>query len=560
MKPTFDLSGPACLALTGLAIIAIVVLVVLRIEPPYHVVEPFLQRMSDPALYTHYDQLDRSVIAKSSLAMTLLSWIGLDLTAVWPWLITYVLTVMIGAWAVWRIARDILGLDTLAAVLFLSVLLYLDGRLFQNSHSSWTPLHNGSLTAPAVTLSLLALYFLMRRKYLVGAIVVALVNFLSFKVGWLPTGVLLVMLAIDGPRRATAVLAAVLPLLPPVAQVLAFPGVETPPSDTAEVFDAILAQHRSEDDPFTLRWVEMATIAIGAAISLRFARQTDRGLALLVGTVLVLSAACFVVFGLYFTHVSSVLPVPEIVWLSPRRALESLQILIVVCMAGMALRTEGLAAVERVTWLVWLSVFMASPNSLPGKLVASGPTLLLAILVGLRLLAPVLYRRLDHWSPPVAALLVGALLIINTIGLRFLDPPKVHRVLGAVPANIPVAMAEALRVRPDEGRYLILTRRQGALAPDRKMNFIVRKSALLYDPYYLATSEDLAEERRRSVLVETLLDNIRAGSTPQRSTACALLAYGTIVVIDEREAAALAGWALTPLSPGWVEVRPACAS
>ncbi len=560
---TAAVSSPSLLAIVYTASIAaaLLILAFARFNDVAGVIKPFLQRAADGSLYSLDLGIANSIVPKSSPIFTVLSALRLDLTHPAFLVGAYLACSVLAGVAVWRIVSRVFGVeDPWLQPFLLLAAAFAEQKLFPWHKADWLSAYNFSFTAVATALRFWFLYFALTGRHAAMCATLIPINFLTFKVGWLPT--LVAAAAMIAARVSSkAAWAALAVSLAPVAYVQLFQPVSVAPEDARALFDAIGAAFGKEDNPFQAPVIGVALFLLGCAALWTGDIGAPRPAAKpFVRPAILISLATLVGGGFYLTIGYKVFAVPAIAWLSPMRALELASFLIYLSVAVKVLTTEKLGDPEKA--LIFLALVLYRTNG-------GGLTVIALAALALILIAALIYAA-RRYSARAARLLAApffdlrllAILMLPLIvfqGVRMAEGWNrwtYRPALGFVSRNAPLGMLAAIRERPQDARYLFLAREGQAWVGKPEWNAAVRKSSLSGDAYYLTRASDIERQGQLDGFVSGVtgaLDRGRDLSAGQRAKA---KEFGVAAVVPASLRDRFPGWTEASQADGWLELKP----
>ncbi|HEY9215755.1 MAG TPA: hypothetical protein VIQ29_23225, partial [Ancylobacter sp.] len=374
-----------------------------------------------------------------------------------------------------------------------------------------------SFSLVASALRIWFLYFLLTGRLVWMCLTLVPINFLAFKVGWLPTLVAAIVL-LRHSRSPAAWGLLIASLIAPVS--LAFSALAAVgPDDARQMIELFLSIYGTEDNPFGGHIVSFLLYPAGAVfLWWRAPIDFDGQATFRIRALLLMSGLVYVFGGLYLSGLYRYLPVPGLVLLSPARALELSGLLIYFVLLAWIVRTDLLWMPERVL-LFLAALILRVPSELKWVVIPAGLVVLCLILRAAGLLLRRRYDRLPDFGgaagftlavglfSPIPAVIFG----LNVSGKRatlLMDP-----VIGIYSSSIPAGVVADLRIlaedRPD--RIIVFTEEYRGKLQASPLNHFAKKSDLGGNPYYLSTMADINVLKDRSDLKARIISSLNAG-------------------------------------------------
>lgn len=541
--------------------VAFLIAILDRLHYVHDSIRPFLQRAADPTLYNLSYGIPRSVVPNASPVFDWLTALRIDLVTPWFTVPVYLAVTALAGWLTWRLLRDVVKIDNpLERLVLVFALGFAESKFVEFSMAGWINHHNFTFTLVAATIRIGFLQALLTGKFRMAAMLLIVINLLTFKVGWPLLGFLGLVLLIERVKDPATWLAVLASMVSPLLAALQT-RVALPPGEALAVFAALRGQHAAEDNPFGAMVITiplfLAAMAAGYGLAGRLLTPV---IAQRVRVILLASVGIFLVGGTYLQTGGLGAPIIAAVLLSPARAGETAALLVYLLLLVWVVRQPALLHAEKMVLVAALIVLKVQPG---GKLMIAAFALAGLVAVG------VLIRRrvglaerimlsgnrmpLGLWLVAPCLGVAGMLLVSSPGGIHVRYDPQ----LGLYDAKTPADALPMLRaIRADQGDRLI----QFDRGPDDAnfgfdWNYLVRKSALHYDFYYLGRFAEIAEQKRRDAIAEAVIGGIDAGRVAESARRDMAGLRATLVIRRDR-LGAVPGWSVMHDYGAWVEVRP----
>lgn len=501
---------------------------------------PFVQKALDPSLYQNDFYVRNSIINSSSYIYDIIEFFSVNIIDNYFVIVVYLLSVVVSGIAVWLIFSGPLDLRYwyLRVVVLFAAMFSNDKLIFQNDNS-WAPDRFMSFSLVASALRIWFLYFLLTGRLVWMCLTLVPINFLAFKVGWLPTLVAAIIL-LRHSRSPAAWGPLVASLIAPV--ILAFSALAAVgPDDARQMIELFLSIYGTEDNPFGGHIVSFLLYPAGAVfLWWRAPIDFDGQATFRVRALLLVSGLVYVFGGLYLSGLYRYLPVPGLVLLSPARALELSGLLIYFVLLAWIVRTDLLWMPERVL-LFLAALILRVPSELKWIVIPAGLVVLCLILRAAGLLLRRKYDRLPDFGgaagftlalglfAPIPAVIFG----LNVSGKRatlLMDP-----VIGIYSSSIPAGVVADLCILAEDrsDRIIVFTEEYRGKLQASSLNHYAKKSDLGGNPYYLSTMTDINVLKDRSDLKTRIISSLNAGElSPDDMNRMKELNVSVVVPID----------------------------
>lgn len=523
-------------------------------------VTPFLQAAEDPALYPGDFYINHAVIPRSSLAFALLRAFPFGVTSPAVVVALYLALTAVAGVATWKILGRVFqfrDVATRATLLFAAA--FADEKIIDFHINSWIFGRNFTLTFVAATARLWWLYFALTGRHLLMCLMLLPINLLSLKVGWLPTGVSLVILFHERVR-SWRVWAAFAAAVAPAAYVALAPGAVLAPAEKRAIFDILNHAYPIEDNPFAGPRISIALFLAGCCFLWMYAARFTAATRDRFRILLLCSLAVYLAGGAYLTWGHRIAAVPVAVLLSPARALEAATLMIYLGVLAWIARTPRLDVAERIGLMLAAICLKMTESGIwvtaAALLCAGAGALWLARRLGSRGAADAWLPRLDvNVAVALLAPLMGAYFAFNVSGTR--NRLAYTPVIGFHDARLPATttgMLRAVALQPRDRRILFADA-EGGRWRARRWNYLVRKSSIWGDAYYLPTLEEVRAQRRMNAMIGSMVAALQEGRAPP-GLRSGLRALRTHVIVPVPVPPAVRGWRVAARYGDWVELAP----